>query len=116
MILADENIDADIVSILQSNSIDVLPIKENHSGISDEEIIRISKRPPKIILTEDKDFGEWVFAHQERNISVILLRYSFPEKERIVSILLELLKTRGEDLFEKFTTISVQKVRVRSIK
>ena len=66
MILADENIDADIVSILQSNSIDVLHIKENNIGIPDEEVISLSKKLGRIILTEDKDFGEWVFSHKER--------------------------------------------------
>lgn len=27
------------------------------------------------ILTEDKDFGEWVFAHHVQGLSVLFLRY-----------------------------------------
>ena len=106
MILADENIDAHMVSIL----------RENHRGIPDEEVISLSKEPPRIILTEDKDFGEWVYAHQEQNISVILLRYQAQESEQIISILLELLKNKGNDLSGKFTTITTQKIRIRSLK
>jgi len=104
------------VSILRSNNIEVLHISENYRGVSDEEIIRISKNPARIILTEDKDFGEWVYAHNEKNISVILLRYGFNETENITSILVNLLKKRGSDLFGKFTTITVQKIRIRSLK
>lgn len=55
MILADENIDAHLVSVLRSKSIDILHIKEGYRGISDAEVIQLSKEPPRIILTEDKD-------------------------------------------------------------
>ena len=79
MILADENIDQQLIDWLRSHGVAVLSIGENHSGILDEEVIALSKEPPSIILTEDKDFGEWVFAHQEKGISVIFLRYHFSE-------------------------------------
>lgn len=111
MILADEN-----VSILRSKNISVSSIKENHRGVSDEEVIRLSKNPPRIILTEDKDFGEWAYAHKEQEISVILLRYSANETQSIISILLSLILTKGNDLYGKFTTITTQKIRIRSLK
>lgn len=116
MILADENIDSYMVSILRSKNIEVSHIKEDCQGVSDEEVIRLSKSPLRIILTEDKDFGEWVYAHKERNISVILLRYSFQETQSIVTILLDLLENKGKDLFGKFTTITTHKIRIRSLK
>jgi predicted nuclease of predicted toxin-antitoxin system len=116
MILADENIDAHVVSILRSKNIEVSHIKEDHRGVSDEEVIQLSKNPPRIILTEDKDFGEWVYAHKERDISVILLRYSFQESEKIMAILLNLLESKGNDLYGKFTTVTTQKIRIRSLK
>lgn len=116
MILADENIDAHLVSVLRSNNIDVSFIKEDHRGVTDEEVVRLSKNPPRIILTEDKDFGEWVYAHNEKDISVILLRYSADEIQNIISILLDLILARGKDLYGKFTTITTQKIRIRSLK
>ncbi len=106
MILADENIDTYIVSVLRSNNIKVFHISEGNRGVSDEEVIRLSKDPPGIILTEDKDFGEWVYSHKERDISVILLRYSFMETESIVSILLDLIESRGNELL---TSVSDKK-------
>lgn len=116
MILADENIDAHLVSILKSNGIPVISIKEKYQGITDEEVIHLSKNPPRIILTEDKDFGEWVYAHREQDISVILLGYHAYESESIISILLSLLLSKGDDLYGKFTTITPQKIRIRSLK
>ena len=116
MILADENIDAQIISILRSKDIEVISIFEDYRGVSDEQVIKISKDPPRIILTEDKDFGEWVYAHNEKDISVILLRYHWIETKKIVDILLELIRSKGEGLYGKFTTITTQKIRIRSLK
>lgn len=58
MILADENIDHRIISELRRNNLDVYSIYEKNRGVSDYEIIELSKNTPYIILTEDKDFGE----------------------------------------------------------
>lgn len=60
MILADENIDH---SLIRESGIDVYSVYEEQRGITDKDIIEFSRNPPRIILTEDKDFGEWVFAH-----------------------------------------------------
>ncbi|MCY7351186.1 MAG: DUF5615 family PIN-like protein [Cytophagaceae bacterium] len=86
-----------------------------HRGIRDEKVIELSRNPPRIILTEDKDFGEWVFAHNVRDISVILLRYHFLDLEKITHILLNVLASRRDELFGKFTVLTTQKIRIRPI-
>ena len=57
MILADENISQEIIFALWNFGIEVYSIYQSNRGISDEEIIQLSRNPPRIILTEDKDFG-----------------------------------------------------------
>ena len=116
MILADENVGQRIIETLRQAGIEVYSIRENQSGINDEAVIKLSQNPERIILTEDKDFGEWVFAHEERNISVILLRYTYPETSRITEILTELIKLKGKELLGKYTTITSNKIRIRSLK
>ena len=115
MILADENIDHSLISLLRNNGFNVISIYEEFRGYSDSEIIEFSKNPPRIILTEDKDFGEWVFSHHQKNISVILLGYNFKETEIIGKVLLNVLKQRIESLWGAFTTISTNKIRIRKI-
>jgi hypothetical protein len=66
-------------------------------------------------LTEDKDFGEWVFAHNIKDISVILLRYHFQDTELIRDILVKILTESYDDLFGKFTTITTNKIRIRAL-
>lgn len=115
MIIADENIDAAIIVALRKINVKVISIREDFSGISDEAIIKLAKNSESILLTEDKDFGEWVFAHKVRGMSVVFLRYSVKEKEEIISILMNLLKNKNRDLHNKFTTITVNKIRSREI-
>ena len=115
MILADENIYHDIIFALREAQIDVFSVYEESRGISDFDIAKMSKNPPRIILTEDKDFADMVFAYQIKDISVILLRYSFDETSKIIEIIIDLLKNENISLIGKFTTITTKKVRIREI-
>lgn len=115
MISADENIFHDIIKALREAGFEVYSIYENQRGTKDIDIVQFSKSPSRIILTEDKDFGDLVFAHQHKYISVILLRYAFAETETITAILIDLLKNKAPDLWGKFTTITTQKIRIRNI-
>ncbi len=60
MILADENIDFRIITALRDSGLKVVSIQEDFKSVSDSEVIKISRESNSIILTEDKDFGEWV--------------------------------------------------------
>ncbi|WP_165940131.1 DUF5615 family PIN-like protein [Dyadobacter psychrotolerans] len=113
MILADENIDHKLIKELRLAGFDVFSIYESRRGSPDESIIEMSRNPPKIILTEDKDFGEWVYAHNVKDISVLFLRYHFKDTDSIVKILLELLSKQRENLFGHFTTVTIHKIRSR---
>ena len=116
MILADENVDHAIIEALIEKGIEVYSIYAMRRGLSDKEIITLSRNPPRIILTEDKDFGEWVFAHKESDISVILLRYDYINLASIASIVTRLILEHGPELYGKFVTVTIHKIRIRSIK
>ncbi len=113
-IVADENIDFFIIKKLRNNGFDILSIMEEYSGITDEEVIRITQERNAILLTEDADFGEWVFAHKIENISVIYLRYPYNERESIAEKLLTLIQN-DRYIFEKhFFVLTPKKLRIRT--
>ncbi len=115
MIIADENIDDKIIEAIRNIPVSIISIRKSYRGISDEDVLFLSKELEKIILTEDKDFGEWVFAHKIKGVSVIFLRYHFNETDSIIKILVELITNKRVKLFNKFTTITVDKIRTRNI-
>ncbi len=115
MILADENIDPRLIHALREVHLDVFSVREHFPGIADRQIIELSKETDRIILTEDKDFGEWVFSHGVQDISVIFLRYRFPDTHLIIDILKRLLLSKGAGLYGKFTTVTIDKIRIRDL-
>jgi predicted nuclease of predicted toxin-antitoxin system len=114
MILADENIPFEITKSLREQGFEVTSIYETARGISDEQIIELALKHDYLLLTEDKDFGEWVFAHHAKGLSVLFLRYSFDELQDIKLALIYLLKTQTLKR-PFFATITAKKIRVRQL-
>ena len=73
MILADENIDHSIIESIRQAGIDVYSIYEQQRGINDAAVIEFSRNPPRIILTEDKDFGELIAVQRRPHSGIIRL-------------------------------------------
>jgi predicted nuclease of predicted toxin-antitoxin system len=115
MIIADENIDFRIIRELRNNNIEVFSIAEELRGIIDIEIIELAKKTDFIILTEDKDFGEWIFSHGIKGISVIFLRYHVKDLAAMLSAIVRILTDRVDELSGHFTTVSPKKIRRRKI-
>ncbi|TDW99272.1 DUF5615 family PIN-like protein [Dinghuibacter silviterrae] len=114
MILADENIPFEIIKSLREVEFEVTSIYELKRGIKDEQVIEMAMKYDYLLLTEDKDFGEWVFAHHVKGLSVIFLRYSFSELQEIIQTLIYLLKNKTLQR-PVFVTITPQKIRIRQL-
>lgn len=113
MIIADENIPSSIIELLRANNFKITSVFEDYRGISDVEIINLASLNNQIILTENKDFGDLVFAYNKL-CSVILLRYHFKNIEEINLRLLEYLKLNRENT-SIFTVITLENIRERKI-
>lgn len=113
-ILVDESVNFRIIKRLKEENFEVSAIAEHSSGISDTEVILLAQTEGRILLTEDKDFGTLVFAHNNKNISVILLRYNKNEEEKIIENTLSILNPSNFESFV-FVTITAQKIRITSI-
>ena len=109
MILADENIHSYIIKTLRTEGFDVISVTELNKGIKDEEVIQWALKNDYLLLTEDKDFGEWVFAHHIQNLSVLFLRYAFYEYKDIANAIVYLLKNQ-ELKRPVFVTLTPKKI------
>lgn len=114
MIIADENIPLPIIESLKQNNIDTTSIFDDYRGVSDIEIIELAQNPLKIILTEDKDFGDLLFAYNQKQVSVILLRYHYSELETITSILIKFLLNHTIEK-HSFVVITTKSIRIRKL-
>jgi len=62
--LADESLEYTLILHIRQQGFDIQAISETLSSISDEEILEIAIREKRVILTNDKDFGDLVFLHK----------------------------------------------------
>lgn len=114
-LLADESLDFRIVSNLRGAGFEVISVMKEYQGISDKEVLNLAREFNAILITEDSDFGEWVFAHKEKITGVIFLRYKVWDFQNITSSLITLLNKYGTSLYGKFTVVTTKKIRMRSL-
>ena len=115
MIIADENINSSLVEKLRSKNYEVIYIREHSPGMKDRDIVTLVRNKTGILITEDKDFGELVFAHNFKNISVIFLRHEkedYPVVERQLLQVLESYYAKGGHFY---ITITRTKIRITEI-
>jgi len=114
-IIADESVDFRIVKKLRDEGFDTISVLEEYRGISDSKVIDIVQNFKAFLLTEDSDFGEWVFAHKKKINSVIFLRYPPSNINDIFDSLLKVLIKHNKKLMGKFVAITPKKIRMRDI-
>ena len=72
--LADECCDATIWQALQVAGHDVVAVSNTSPRAKDPFVIELAARDARILLTEDKDFGQLVYANDAKSSGVILFR------------------------------------------
>src|SRR5438067_13825995 len=77
--LADECVDAGLVARLRDTGHDVHYVAEVAGGASDTEVLQRAQAEARLLLTEDKGFGDLVFRSEMAVPGVVLLRLD-PEK------------------------------------
>lgn len=115
MILADEGLNANIIRELQAENYEVEWIRNVQIGMDDYDVLLRAKAGNHILITEDKDFGEWVFAHHVSGLTVIFLRYDTRSYSTILAFLKTVLKELEGSEENQFITINRNKVRRRKI-
>jgi predicted nuclease of predicted toxin-antitoxin system len=113
--LADESCDLIIVGVLREASHDVLNVAEITPRAEDSEIIKLAISEKRILLTEDKDFGQLVFAHGEKTLGVIFLRFPFSARNQIARDISSLINRQAEKIFGCFITIQPGRIRIGRI-
>lgn len=115
MIIADENLHQQFIDRLSADGFDVFLIREQLSGISDYEVAAFAQNKQGLIITEDKDFGELVFAHNIRGISVVFLRYDKADLEQVTESLLQIVGEYSGRPDNYFITITATRIRISQL-
>src|SRR5204863_8102227 len=100
-LVADESCDFTLVVGLRAAGHDVVAITETMSGADDEQVMALAAAERRLLLTEDKDFGQLVFAAAARNSGVVLVRYPVRARATCTSDFLAGCAGRTESLYRR---------------
>ena len=114
-LLADENIAADIVTWLRKQECDVLVASEQLGQEVDVVLLQTAEAEGRLLLTEDKDFGELVFRDRLNSHGVVLLRMGKLAIAMRFERLAETWSIVQANPGGRFIVITDKKVRVRPL-
>lgn len=78
--VADECVDAALVDQLRGVGHDVVYVAELRSGVTDPEVLALAQHEDRLLLTEDKGFGELTFRLRLAVPGVVLLRIALERR------------------------------------
>jgi predicted nuclease of predicted toxin-antitoxin system len=100
---------------LVAEGYDILSISLDRKGISDKEILEIAVGEERVVITNDKDFGELIFKEKLSHSGVIFLRLTDETAINKVFVLKNLLKNHFQ-IIDKEHFIVVTEKSIRSIR
>lgn len=113
--LADENVSRFVIERLRADGHEVAPVSEQHSGMPDKSVLETAELEGRILITEDRDFGELVIRQRISVRGVILLELdrlsNLEEGERVSRA----VSVYSEKLLDHLTVIEPSRVRMRRL-
>lgn len=109
--LADESCDFSVVRALRSADHDVVAIAEVSPREEDPSVMDRAVKENRILITEDKDFGQLVYAKSQATGGVILIRFPARARRSLPAAVVDLVGRRGESLTGSFTIVQPGRAR-----
>jgi predicted nuclease of predicted toxin-antitoxin system len=111
--LLDQNAETRILLFLESQGHDATRIGRDHpKGLADDAVLRIAHSEQRILITNDRDFGELVFRHQQPHSGVIYFRLPLDTTAaQKIDWLREILTQHSQDL-GKYIVVEPGRLRI----
>jgi len=113
--LADECVTASLVDVLRQAGHDVLYLTEQAAGSHDIEVLELAMREQRLLLTEDKDFGDLIFRRGRAAPGIVLMRIASENPRLIEERLITAIEQYGEGLFGQYLVIEEARFRSRPL-
>jgi predicted nuclease of predicted toxin-antitoxin system len=89
----------------------VFSVFDTSPGITDSEVLQRANEEHRVLITNDKDFGEKIYRYRQPHHGVILLRLNNERNQNKISVLKNLLDKYKEELPEQFIVVTEKQVR-----
>ncbi|MBL0898199.1 MAG: DUF5615 family PIN-like protein [Reyranella sp.] len=113
--LADENVPRQIVEELRSAELDVASVVEVSPGASDDAVVEMAGEQSRLLITEDRDFGEMVVRRRLAVRGVILLELVRLSNAAAAARVAEVIAAHAGRLPGNLVVIEPGRVRIRPL-
>lgn len=114
--LADESCHMAVVTTLRSQGHDVVRVADRRGGIKDIAVAQWAQDEQRILLTEDKDFGQMVRAVSGVSVGVVLFRFPHGARSGIGAAATSAVQAMGERLHSTFIVVEPGRFRVTELR
>jgi len=110
--LADESCAGPVIFALREAGHDVLAIAEVGKGAADEQVMERALSERRVLITEDRDFGELVYARRRGSAGVILVKFHSRARRAKPAAVVEAVGKLGARLQDGFAVVEPGRVRI----
>jgi len=112
-LLADENVHGDLVLWLRSQGHEVLYAAESLRTMPDDELLLLARDESRVLITDNKDFGDLVYHRKLVSHGVVLLRLETPSIAGRLERLAQVWPVIEAQAKGRFVVVTDRKIRVR---
>ena len=109
--LVDECTGPAVARWLRAQQHDVFSVYEEARGMDDEEVIQRAFAGNRVLITNDKDFGEKVYRERLPHKGVVLLRLTDERPSVKIDVLQRLFSTYADRIPDQFVVVTETKIR-----
>ncbi len=114
--LADENVSRLVIGRLRDDGHDVISVAETRPGAPDDDILNAADADGRILITEDRDFGEMVIRQRLALRGVILLEMDRLANATEADTVADIVSTHAERLAGNLVVVEPGRIRVRPLR
>lgn len=114
-VIVNENITRSVIQGLRDRGFDVLSVKESMRGADDASILQRAEAEQRLVVTQDKDFGELAFKHRlPATCGIVLFRLSADDPADDNQRMLDVMQSRS-DWAGHFSVVTNDRIRMRTL-
>jgi predicted nuclease of predicted toxin-antitoxin system len=113
--LADENVSRFVIERIRACGLDVMSIGETRPGAPDKDVLEAAGAEGRILITEDRDFGELVIRQRLAVSGVILLELDRLSNATEAEIVAEVVSTHAGRFLGHLVVVEPGRIRVRPL-
>lgn len=112
--IVDESTGSSVVANLRTAGHDVLAVAEAFLQADDQDILTRAMSEKRVLITNDKDFGDLIFRSGQTHHGVVLSRLRDERAANRVRVVRNLLERYADRLPDHFTVVTEAGVRLRA--